>query len=161
MSEKLTKKFPGNSPDATFSPCFTERFSQNPRKSRGKFRGEIFPSGGFPDFPKFSRREIFSTKFHRNITNKLYVYNWLQPVNQYFAKFVTWYFRGKLLQENFSEKSVATFSPEISEETFPGKSFLPFWENTGNTPWEKLMVLGWPYIYTTRVWGAFLYKNVS
>jgi hypothetical protein len=71
ISGKIVEKFSRNSPDATFSPWFTERFQENARKSGGKFRGEIFPSGSFPNFPKFSRREIFSTQFHHNITGKV------------------------------------------------------------------------------------------
>ena len=111
ISGKIVEKFSRNSPDATFSPGFTERFPENARKSRGKFREEIFPSGSFPDFPKFSRREIFSTKFHHNITNKSYTYNGLQPVNHTFPKFGVCYFREKLLQEKLFRENMSRHFP--------------------------------------------------
>ena len=107
ISEKLGEKISRNSPDATFSPWFTERFPENARKSRGKSRGEIFPSGSFPDFPKFSRREIFSTKFHHNITNKLYLHNCLQPVNHKFTKVVTREVRREICREISRKREVS------------------------------------------------------
>ena len=134
------EKFSRKSPDATFSHRFTKRFPENTRKCRGNSRGEIFPSGSFPDFPKFSRREIFSTKFRRNIINNLYAYNCLQPVNQTFVKFVAKCFRKKFLQENFPDKKCRDIFPGNFVGKFPGESFLPFCENTGDTPWEKLFV---------------------
>ena len=123
ISEKIVEKFSRNSPDTTFSHRFPERFPENTQKCRGKSRGEIFPSGSFPDFPKFSRREIFSTKFHHNVTNNLYTSNWLQPVNQPFIKCNLQYFWRKLLWKNSHKKSFRhIFSGNFGEtrgEIFP------------------------------------------
>ena len=145
------EKFSRNSPDTVFSQRFTKRFHENTRKCWGNSRGEIFPSGSFPDFPKVSRREIFSTKFRHNITNNLYTYNCLQPVNQTFVKFVVLYFRKKFLQENFSGKKVSRHFPGNFVGNFPRESFLPFCENTGDTPWEKLSVSFLYVVFTTHV----------
>ena len=145
MSEKLVEKFPGNSPENTFSPWFTERFPENARKFWGKFPGEIFPSGSFPsgsfpDFPKFSRREIFTTNFHHNVTNKSYLYNWLQPVNQTFTRFVSQHFRGKLLQEKtFPWKHVTTFFGENVGKNFPGKVSSHFVKMRVTPPGRNLL----------------------
>ena len=140
ISGKLGEKFSRNSPDATFSPWFTERFPENARKSRGKFPGEIFPSGSFPDFPKFSRREIFSAKFHHNINNKLYLYNGLQPVNSTFTKFMSWYFHGKLLQEKLFRENLSRRFPRKFRGNFPpGKVSSCFVKTQATPPGRNFM----------------------
>ena len=57
------------------------------------------------------------------------------------------YFRGELLQENFSGKNGRNIFPGNFRETFPGKSFLPFCGNTDNHPLGET----WRVHYTLRV----------
>ena len=144
ISGKLGEKISRNSPDDTFSPWFTERFPENARKSRGKFRGEIFPSGSFPDFPKFARREIFSTNF---TTTLLTTCTCIMDCSREIKLLQSLWqdtFVGNFCRETFAGKTVPAFSPAILGKLSPEKSFLTFCENTGDTPWEKRSV------YVTR-----------
>ena len=153
------EKFSRKSPDATFSQLFTKRFPENTRKCRGNSRGEIFPSGSFPDFPKFSRREIFSTKFRHNITNNLYTYNCLQPVNQTFVKFVALHFRKKFLQENFPDKKVSRHFPrKFCGKFSPGKFPPVLWKHRGWPTVETFRVRYIHYVYNTRLESVFIEK---
>ena len=110
FGEKLVRKFPEN---GKFPVRFSGNFGENcgeifPEFSRRNFftlvyraisgkcpkiPGEIpggnFPVGKFPGFPEILPTGNFHHKFHHNITNKLYLYNGLQPVNQTFTKFVS------------------------------------------------------------------------
>ena len=125
--------FPGNSRHTFFTRCCSLVYRKC-TEIPGEIPGEIFPSGVFPKFPKFSRREIFSTHFRYTVVNILYVYNCLQSVNVVFRKFTPCEHRRKLCQEVSREKVFPTFSPEIFPEISPPESFFVIPVNMDNSP---------------------------
>ena len=148
--KSVEKKNSGNSEkreksDGKFAPVFSGFFGdfrilQKHRKSTITAQNTPFlekpENADFGDFgkfreipgnflPEFSRREFFSTNFHRNVYKLLYVYKWLQPVNQAYLKVISREFRRDTRRE-ISRKE--KFSRQFFRE-FRGKLGRNFPEN--------------------------------